>query len=112
MASWAIGTLTYFYIGGDLLAYALIDGIAGILVQSKRTLVNRFIGVCYATMIASHFLLFAGFISPMAHFFTGNAAGWGIVLALFLGGLNGQLVNRISDAFNVRRSFFGRSGAN
>lgn len=69
-----------------LLAYAMIDGIAGVLVQRPSRWPFTFMGSAYGTMGLSHVALHFGLIEPAAHNLIGNATGWLLFgLLTFLG---------------------------
>jgi len=84
-----------------LLAYAIIDCTAGLLVQIPRTWQAKALGCAYGVMILSHFGLYAGYLQPAQHNDLGGFAGMALVVFLWVWGLgNGG----ISDTNRVRNS--------
>lgn len=81
-----------------LLAYSVIDCIAGLWVQSSRTWQAKAMGCFYGVMILSHFSLHAGVITPYQHETTGGFAGVALVLLLWVWGLSNGGISHITSA--------------
>jgi len=89
LASFFAGIVAHKYLPEQhtlLLAYALIDCAAGLLVQASRTWQAKGLGCAYGVMILSHFSLHAGFINSVQHGFIGGTAGVALVLLLWIWG--------------------------
>jgi len=87
-----------------LIAYAMIDGVTGIIVQ--RLSPHRpftLMGVAYGMMGLSHITLHFHWMLPATHDFVGNVAGWALFFILtFMGIWDGGHRNRNHSLNTVR----------
>lgn len=99
LLAWAVVLLSFFLglqahdmVAGTalLLAYAMIDGIAGVLVARPGGWQFRLMGAAYGSMGLSHVLLHFHFMEPLLHDFIGTWTGWMLFgLLTFMGIWNG-----------------------
>lgn len=89
-----------------LIAYAMIDGITGILVQRPSRWPFTLMGAAYGAMGLSHIALHFQWMLPTTHDFVGSVAGWALFCILALMGI-GDGGHR--DRSNFANTIHGRA---
>jgi len=83
-ASFLFGLQVYSIASGAalLLLYAMIDGIAGVLVQTPSRWPYRLMGSAYGVMGLSHVTVHFGLMTNEVHAFIGAFFGWALFVIL------------------------------